>query len=131
MSIFSAEPAAPAVTGSDVLRAALRSRKMGLANIARELDIPINALDSFVQGGSLPADKLNAIAILIFGGAAVYDETSDRLRSANKQAPISMGVRPPTIAEMHIDQSHLAPRVLPKTTTTSQPARPKRAGWAD
>jgi hypothetical protein len=118
-------------SGRDVLRAGLRSRKMGLANIARELEIPINALDSFVQGGTLAADRLNSIAAFIFGGAAIYDEASDLLRSANKQEPISMGVRPPLISEMNLDRSHLLPRVPPKPTAKLPPARPHRAGWAE
>ena len=132
MSIFSAaEPTAPAVTGRDVLRAGLLSRKMGLAAVARELGLSADALESFAHGTrELPADKLNAIAGFIFGGHVEFDATTDLLRPTNRAEPQAFyTVRPPTFAEMKIDQSHLAPRVVPKPTTPFQPAKINRPGW--
>jgi hypothetical protein len=132
MSIFSAKAEAPPVTGSDVLRQAVRGRKMGLAVLAKELHLAAYELEAFVAGGDLPADKLSAIAREVFGGHAQFDPEIDRLRPVNRAEPKAFcTAKPPSVSEMNLDRSHLKPRALPKTTAKPQPAQPKRPGWAE
>jgi hypothetical protein len=121
------------VTGTEVLRAALRTRKLGLANIARELGLSTNALESFIAGGSLPADKLNAIAAEIFGGHAEFDATNDLLVATNRTPAISAGIRPPQFdpkSRPPVDRTIRGPSP-PVKGATLQPARPHRPGWAE
>ena len=133
MSLFSpkVEPE-PAGGGLAVLRKMVfaRSHKPGsLAQIAGNVDgVGIVALDDFGNGrGTFPVEVLTALATELYGFATIYDAETDLLKKANRPASVMMGVHPPTFAEMKIDQSHLAPRPVPKPTTPPQPAQPKRA----
>jgi hypothetical protein len=94
-------------------------------------------LEDFAHGrGQLAADVLQALTVDLFGGAAVYDSELDLLRSANRQAPRVMAVRPPSVLEM--DDLILptfaggpiehAPR--PHKPEPAQP-KAKRPGWVD
>ena len=114
-------------TGTDVIRAAARNRARGngLARIASDLQLSLTLLDEFVyHGGHLPSEALRLLATDLFSGFAEYDPVADLLRPTNRAPAIPGGMRPPSFREMNIDQSHLAPRVLPKTTAQPQPARP-------
>jgi hypothetical protein len=87
------------VTGTEILRRAVRARnvKMNLSRLAGEIGIATDTLEQFATGKVtlLPA-TLNDLAREIFAGNAVYDETIDRLRSAIKHEPKSLGIKPDT-----------------------------------
>lgn len=139
MSIFRAkaeETPAVTVTGRDVLRQALRSRKLGLATIARELGISADALEAFVAGSKdLPVDALNRVTAEIFGGHTEFNPETGLLQSANRTPPIAIGIRPepfdpksrPPVA---INRGGHVP-FAPVKGAKPQPAWPRRAGWAD
>ena len=117
------------ITGTEVIRqtARNRARENGLARLASDLHLSLTLLDEFVyRGGHLPSEALRLLATDLFAGHAEYDPVVDLLRPTNRAPAIPGGMRPPTIAEMHIDKSHLTPRVPPKTTAKPQPARPRR-----
>jgi hypothetical protein len=128
----SAARPAPAGGGLEILRQAVRSRKLGLAGIGRELGIGTHQLEAFISGGTLPIDQLNAIAGLVWGSGVSYDPETDLLRRAPQPAssPPFATVRSPSASEMNLPRDHLAPRVLPKTPP-QPPARISRPGWSD
>ena len=74
------------VTGTEILRNALKARKKSSAVIARdELAIPSDHLASFIAGTrTLPPDVLCTLATYIFNGAA---ETSRRWTAYAPQTP--------------------------------------------
>jgi hypothetical protein len=131
MALFVAKNAAPAGGGIEILRQAVRSRKLGLAGIGRELGIGTHQLESFTSGGTLPLEQLNAIAGLVWGSGVSYDLETDLLRRAPQleQKPFATAM-PPSVAEMNLPRDHLVPRVLPKTPP-QPPAKQVRPGWSE
>jgi hypothetical protein len=75
-------------TGRDLLRDALRGRKLGLAAFASEIHTSTHALESFLAGKDLPADILDALVTEIFGGAVEFNHETGMPRSANKEPPV-------------------------------------------
>ena len=116
-------------TGTDLLRKAALSWSVAFAQIARDLKIPIDDLNSFSRGGRLPPDTLKALARFFFQGTVEFDPAIDRLRSTNKQEPVTMG---------HGPDPYVPPKNAPKIYTGPPPLYPPRKpepkvprpGWA-
>ena len=88
MGIFNKTSAEPETTGTDILRAATRSRrhKGHLGILARDLHIWISDLEAFVDSGNpLPPEKLQLLALEFFN--ASLDVETDRLRSLKTAEP--------------------------------------------
>jgi hypothetical protein len=121
----------PEMTGTDVIRAAMRARSAGLARMAGDLQLSLTQLDSFVfHGGKLPPKALCLLAADLFAGHAEFDPTTDLLRPTNRTEPVAMSVRPPQFdpaSRPPLDCSIRGP--VPVKGAEPQPARPKRAGW--
>jgi hypothetical protein len=137
MSLFRTE-AEPEVTGIDVLRKTLAARMSQGALALIASNIPgtgVSALEDWVRGGKTPPPAvLSLLAKELYGGHVELSETG-MLRSANKQAPVSMGIQPPqwNSAEhppVPINRGGHAP-FAPVKGVPPQSARPKRPGWAD
>ena len=122
------------ITGTEVIRqtARNRARENGLARLARDYSISLAALDDFTyHGGNLPAKVLQDLTKDFFSGFAEYDPQLDPLRSINRVEPtVFATVTPPQFERRPLSEV-VPPRPVPKTTTTPQPARPHRPGWAD
>ena len=132
MNLFSPAAApAPAGGGQEILRQAVRSRKMGLAGIGRELGIAIHALESFLAGGTLPATQLDAIAALVFGTGVTlnWKPTCCSTRRDLKPKPFAT-VTPPQFERVPLSDI-VRSRPVPKSETPLQPAWPRQPGWAD
>lgn len=120
------------VTGTDVLRKALRARR-STAAIAKELRVSKVLLEDLESGRRVPPPTvLQALTTFLFGGMAVYDEKVDRLRSANVAQPTSMGVHPPRYVPPKVDYpvgTLMAPGPQPLKPEKPK-AKPHRPGWA-
>jgi len=85
-------------SGTDALRGAVaaRNKQQNLTYLAKEIGVSNEALHSFARGTTtLAADKLQALAGMIYGGNAEFVPELDRLRSVNKVEPVSLGIHPP------------------------------------
>ena len=93
------EPA-PAPTGADVVREALRIRaksaSFSTATLARDFSVPESVLTNFIASGVRPRAEIMAkLVSFLFHGRVVWDEALDRLKSANANPARPLGVRPP------------------------------------
>ena len=85
-------------TGTDYIRKALyaRNKKLNLGNLARDMGVPSDLLERFIEGtASLQPPILCALALDLFAGSRIFDPEADLLRPAKKQSPTSLGVLPP------------------------------------
>jgi hypothetical protein len=122
------------VTGTDILRSTARNRARegGLARLARDYSISLAALDDFTyHGGRLPAKALQDLTKDFFGGFAEFDSELDRLRPINRAEPTVFATAMPPQFERRPLSDVVPPRPVPKTTAQPQPARVRRAGWAE
>jgi hypothetical protein len=121
-------------TGTDTLRAALRSRKGGLSLIARDVGVALHTLQDFsTDSVTLLPEVKQKIAIYIFGDNTVFDAEADLLRSVSPPAkPIATALPP-------IAQGRPIPLGYPNIpgpglrNDKPQPPAPdptKRPGWA-
>ena len=122
------------ITGTDLLRKATLAWSSALAQIARDLRIPLDDLDAFKRGkGQLKPDALKALARHYFGGNVEFDPAINRLRSSNKQEPISMGrgpdpyVPPPNAPKFQGGP----PPPAPGYCVPTPPKAKVRPGWAE
>ena len=120
-------------SGMEIIRQALKAKRMGRATLARDLQISNEALHNFAHGkGTLPLATLNALVQDMLGPHIIYDEKLDKLRPAHVAEPRSQGSGPPKITEM---------MVLPKYQGGPPPPQPgyggppkpkaRRPGWAE
>ena len=104
--------------------------------MARDLGLPSSTLEAFAEGKvALPPQVLQALTLELFQGAAVYDPELDLLRSANRAAPRSLGIRPPSVAEMGLTLPKFKGGAPEHAYRPVQPTLPvtkmKRAGWVE
>lgn len=130
----------PIVTGTDVLRSVVRTRSRHggyLQRLARDVGTATATLEAFAYGtANLSAAVLQKITLDVYAGRAEFDPTIDRLRSANKQEPISIGViQPPFDPSRHPEIAHhvYRPPSSPpgiKMAESEKPKPPKPSpGW--
>jgi hypothetical protein len=84
------------VTGTDAIRRRVwaRWRKAHLATTARDMSIPLPALEAFAQGtGQLSAAQLQALAKEFFPHHVAFDPVADRLVDTSP-APTRLGTPP-------------------------------------
>jgi hypothetical protein len=137
MGLFEKQAAPePAVTGTDILRDATRSRRQKghLGILARDLHVSISDLEAFTDNGRpLPEPVLQALAKEFFN--AELDIAANRLRSLNNAAPKLMGIAP---APLDRNAVTYPPRADPKARHYINPGPPmipsqlqaaKRPGW--
>jgi hypothetical protein len=118
----------PVVTGRDVLRQALRGRKMGLAGVGHELSIATHHLETFLSGGSLATEQLTRLAVFCFGEGITFDEEADRLRAAPQPAPkVLATVLPPQFVRKPLSEI-VPPPVASGRSLPIVPRKPK-PGW--
>jgi len=133
MSFFgNAKDAAPAVTGTDVLREALRIKfRHGpsvTANLARDLNVGVGALEAWASGsGQLPVAALNTITKRIFGDTASFDAERNLLVREKREA-IPMGITPPRWTP---PPKPIPPPEPPRAKVQPPPPLPPKPGWAD
>ena len=94
------QPEAPETTGTDVIREALRVRSksamFSTVNLAKDLGVPDSVLTNFIATGVRPRpDVVHALVKFLLHGHAIWDEALDRLKPANANPVVSLGVRPP------------------------------------
>jgi hypothetical protein len=120
-------------TGIDVIRAATRNRARGngLARLASDLHLSLTQLDLFAyHNGALAPEALRLLATDLFAGHAEYDPVVDLLRPVNRTPAIPGGISPEPFKRVPLSDV-VPPRVPPKATAQAQPARARRAGWAE
>src|SRR3954452_20278355 len=106
MSIFATKTEEPATTGSDVLRATLRSWSAhgGLALIANNIGGSLTDLDNFTRGqGSLKPEVLQLLARELYDSN--YDAERDLLVRPRPPAQVLCTAYPPPAAETKLDLS--------------------------
>ena len=88
--------------------------------IAKEIGVSKHLLEDFVAGQRTPPPKvLQDLAGYIFGGAATYDATIDRLMSTNVAEPTMLGVKPPQF---------VPPKVVPAASLQASTPGGRRRG---
>jgi plasmid maintenance system antidote protein VapI len=91
------------ITGTEVLRNAMKARKKSSAVVARELGIPADHMANFIAGTrTLAPDTLCTLATYLFNGSAEFVPALDKLRSTNTapaqtMAAIPSAGQPPSI----------------------------------
>jgi hypothetical protein len=120
-------------TGTDLVGQALRrrNRRLNMAGFARDLGIASDRLEAFADGRiGLASETKQAIVRDIWAGDVEFDAELNLLRSANKEEPRPLGVRPPPIdpATLPTFRGSL-PLIGPQLVTPPKPKETKRAGW--
>lgn len=121
----------PIVTGTDLLRAALKARN--IAAMAKELQVAAETLNSFVAGRTdLPPTMKQQLTTEIFGGTAIYNAELDRLQPSNRAKPTPLGSHPPRYVPPKVDyQAGVMTQRGPQPVKPEKPkAEPCRPGWA-
>lgn len=122
------------VTGTDVLRSALRARiKHGhAAPLARDLNIGTASLDEFAHGkAKLPDTVMTALAKEFFGPNCWFDRELNLLVRAKQAVKPMHRIEPPPVRRAPPPPGPVAWR--PTRPLTPQPVQTKRTapGWAD
>jgi len=118
--------------GLKTIRAALgaRNKKINLAILAKDLGIPSESLNTFIDGrAELTPDKLDKVCAFIWGAHTVYDAQRDVLVPAQQIVPSPMVLMP------RLDPTILPTYVAGPPPVGAQPLIPipvekkKREGW--
>jgi hypothetical protein len=126
-------------SGTEAIRQALyaRNKRFNLANLARDMGIASDALETFIFGKALlSTDALVKLTTYVWGGAFEYDAATDRLRPTNRQEPKTLGRGAPPIDPAKLptfprwDEAQPLRAPVPADPVT-QPEKQKRPGWID
>jgi hypothetical protein len=114
-------------SGLTVVRDAIRGRKGSNARLARDVGISSMRLDTFVEGGDLPLDKINLLVEDIWHGFVEYSPEADALKPREQAPARSIGI-PPTL---NIDLPKFTPGPPPRgpQPVVAAPKPKQRPGW--
>jgi len=139
MGIFNKTNAEPETTGTDILRAATRSRrhKGHLGILARDLHIWISDLEAFVDNGKpLPEPVLQELAREFFNARLNEQGLLQSLNTAEVKPMCASGYPPRMDPKSH--PYYIPPRDPAAPLLAPQPVKPvpskptgPRPGWAD
>jgi hypothetical protein len=126
------------VTGTDLVRAALRGRnhKQNTSGFARDLGLSADTLEQFAEGRvELPAEILQKLVRALWGDSTDFDAGANALRPSNREPPRPLGILSPPFdsatAPYPIQSGSLAVADRAPQLVTPQKPKPKekRAGW--
>jgi len=119
----------PTITGLQIIREALESRKSQMAVMARDCGCSMDILDSFSQGrATLPPAILDRVVRFIWNGFIVYNAEADVLQAVPQDPPRSVGVPPPPLKIATLPFTNGPPPRGPQPEIAPKPAK-RRAGW--